>query len=285
MEFLDGLVALLERVAAYLVIPVELLLVALVLLALPLLITLLQQARQLKRSREWREELAQLLRESQRQHARTDKTLTALQQNQTRIAEALLRLAESRRLQEETRREFTQTLSGLADNLAALLQALERERDRPTLETRVEEQEKIASPTAENFIEDAPSREDAAEDGAGPHGAVDNAVPASAYSPPDAFETVNLVPADFTNVLTADYERELLRLLLRENGKPDSDSIRVVLDRRYPEVVRDEINGRAQDALGDILFYEEGDRYVITEEFREALTLFLNERAVPLRRL
>ena len=93
------------------------------------------------------------------------------------------------------------------------------------------------------------------------------------------------MPADFTHVLTAGYERELLRLILREDGKPDSDSIRVVLDRRYPEVVRDEINGRAQDALGDILFYEEGDRYVITEEFREALTLFLNERAVPLRRL
>ena len=285
MEFLDGLVALLERVAAYLVIPVELLLVALVLLALPLLITLLQQARQLKRSHEWREELAQLLRESQRQHARTDKTLTALQQNQTRIAEALLRLAESRQLQEENRREFTQTLSGLADNLAALLQALERERDRPTLETRVKEPEKIAPPTAENFIMDAPDREGAAEDGTGPPGAVDNAEPTSADPPPDAFETVNLAPADFTYVLTADYERELLRLLLRENGKPDSDSIRVILDRRYPEVVRDEINGRAQDALGDILFYEEGDRYVITEEFREALTLFLNERAVPLRRL
>ena len=285
MEFLDGLVALLERVAAFLVIPVELLLVALVLLALPLLITLLQQARQLKRSREWREELAQLLRESQRQHTRTDKTLAALQQNQTRIAEALLRLAESRQLQEETRREFTQTLSVLADNWRPLSQALERERDRPTLETRVKEPEEIASPTAENFIKDAPDREGAAEDGAGPPGAVDNAEPATADSPPDAFETVNFVPADFTHVLTADYERELLRLLLRENGKPDSDSIRVVLDRRYPEVVRDEINGRAQDALGDILFYEEGDRYVITEEFRDALTLFLNERAVPLRRL
>lgn len=285
MEFLDGLVALLERVAAYLVIPVELLLVALVLLALPLLITLLQQARQLKRSREWREELAQLLREGQRQHTRTDKTLAALQQNQTRIAEALLRLAESRQLQEETRREFTQTLSVLAENLAALSQALERERDRPTLDTRVEEPEKIASPTAENFIRDAPDREGAAEDGAGPPGAVGNAEPATADPPPDAFETVNLVPADFTHVLTAGYERELLRLILREDGKPDSDSIRVVLDRRYPEVVRDEINGRAQDALGDILFYEEGDRYVITEEFREALTLFLNERAVPLRRL
>lgn len=285
MEFLDGLVALLERVAAYLVIPVELLLVALVLLALPLLITLLQQARQLKRSREWREELAQLLREGQRQHTRTDKTLAALQQNQTRIAEALLRLAESRQLQEETRREFTQTLSVLAENLAALSQALERERDRPTLDTRVEEPEKIAPPTAENFIRDAPDREGAAEDGTGPPGAVGNAEPATADPPPDAFETVNLVPADFTHVLTAGYERELLRLILREDGKPDSDSIRVVLDRRYPEVVRDEINGRAQDALGDILFYEEGDRYVITEEFREALTLFLNERAVPLRRL
>ena len=102
-------------------------------------------------------------------------------------------------------------------------------------------------------------------------------------TPDDAPDTMS--PADFLQVLKADYERELLRLLLRENGKPDSDSIRVVLDRRYPEVVRDEINGRAQDALGDILFYEEGDRYVITEEFREALTLFLNERAVPLRRL
>ena len=82
-----------------------------------------------------------------------------------------------------------------------------------------------------------------------------------------------------------DYERELLRLILRDDGRPDDDNIRLVLGERFYHMVLDEINERAQNILDDVLLYEEGDRYVITEEFRDALTLFLNERAVPLRRL
>ena len=89
----------------------------------------------------------------------------------------------------------------------------------------------------------------------------------------------------FTGILPEDYERELLRLILRENGRPDSESIRLVLGDRFPHAVRDEINGRSYDVLGDILLYEEEERLVVTEEFVDDLRSFLNDRAVPARRV
>lgn len=110
----------------------------------------------------------------------------------------------------------------------------------------------------------------------------------------DSPETVALPPAppiaevaeaDFAFVLPEDFEREFLRLILREDGRPDSDNIRLVLGTRFQHVVQDEINERAQSALQDDLLYEEDGRLVVTEEFVDDLKRFLNERAIPARRV
>ena len=110
----------------------------------------------------------------------------------------------------------------------------------------------------------------------------------------DSPETVALPPAppiaevaeaDFAFVLPEDFEREFLRLILREDGRPASDSIRLILGTRFQHVVQDEINERAQSALQDDLLYEEDGRLVVTEEFVDDLKRFLNERAIPARRV
>lgn len=89
----------------------------------------------------------------------------------------------------------------------------------------------------------------------------------------------------FTGILQEDFERELLRLIFRENGMPSNESIRLVLGTRFQHVVQDEINERAQSALQDDLLYEEDGRLVVTEEFVDDLRLFLNDRAIPSRRV
>jgi len=107
-------------------------------------------------------------------------------------------------------------------------------------------------------------------------------VPGPIPAPPGLLEQA-ATESDFARILPEDFEREMLRLILRENGRPDSESIRLVLGNRWPHVVQDKINEQAQDILGDVLLYEEGDRLVIAEEFVDHLKSFLNDRAVPTR--
>lgn len=97
--------------------------------------------------------------------------------------------------------------------------------------------------------------------------------------------TPEVTETDFSRILSEDFERELLRLILRENGRPNSESIRLVLGTRFQHVVQDEINERAQNVLGDDLLYEEDGRLVVSEEFVDDLRRFLNERAIPARRV
>ncbi len=99
----------------------------------------------------------------------------------------------------------------------------------------------------------------------------------------DAPETLS--PADFARILQEDHERELLRLILREDGRPDDDSIRLVLGERFYHMALDEINERAQQVVDDVLLYQEEDRLVVTEEFVDDLKSFLNDRAIPSRRV
>ncbi len=82
---------------------------------------------------------------------------------------------------------------------------------------------------------------------------------------------------DFSSILSEEFERDLLRLVLRENGRPNSESIRLVLGTRFQHVVQDEINERAQNVLDDDLLYEEDGRLVVSEEFVDDLKRFLND--------
>ncbi len=138
------------------------------------------------------------------------------------------------------------------------------------------------APESEREITETESEEDTQ--------AIDQDVPdeqdsAETDDVPPAPITADLSETDFTIILPEDYEREFLRLILRENGSPGSDSVRIVLGDRFPHAVRDEINERALDELGDILLYEEQERLVVTEEFVDSLRSFLNDRAVPERRI
>ena len=105
----------------------------------------------------------------------------------------------------------------------------------------------------------------------------------TADSQVDAPETLS--SADLAHILQEDHERELLRLILRDDGRPDDDSIRLVLGERFYHWVLDDINERAQQVLDDVLLYEEEDRLVVTEEFVDDLITFLNDRAIPSRRV
>lgn len=122
-----------------------------------------------------------------------------------------------------------------------------------------------------------------AEEAEQPGAAVDDApLPAPPVSP-----TQEVTETDFNRILPEDYERELLRLIIRTEGRPDDASIRLVLGSRFYHVVLHEINERALDLLGDILLdeYEEEGRLVITEEFRDDIIGLLNDRAIPSRRI
>ena len=93
-------------------------------------------------------------------------------------------------------------------------------------------------------------------------------------------------PTDFQAVLPEDFQRELVRVILMEGGEPSDESIRLVLDGRFFHAVLHEINERAEDRLGDLLlYYDDEGQLVITEEFVEDLKMFLNDRAIPSRRV
>ena len=111
--------------------------------------------------------------------------------------------------------------------------------------------------------------------------------PTEQEQPADAQEDApdTLSPADFADVLPEDYERELLRLILREDGRPDDDSIRLVLGERFYHIALHEINERAQQVLDDDLLYQDEDRLVVTVEFVDDLKTFLNDKAIPSRRV
>lgn len=111
--------------------------------------------------------------------------------------------------------------------------------------------------------------------------AVEDGAPVSAA--PDPTPT-DVDAVDFSRILPEHYECEYLRLICREDGKPTTAQVRVVLEGRMELAVQDNINERAQDILGDVLIYEEEGRLVIPEEYVNELKEYLIDCGSPARR-
>ena len=177
-------------------------------------------------------------------------------------------------------------LTVLEQRRTTLFRAM-RECDRAIQEARRTPSAPAPQPTPEASLED-PAR-DTSEEG--------QDIRAAETEQPEAVEDEAPVPVppvptptdvdevDFSRILSEPHEREYLRLIFREAGKPTTAQVRVVLGNRMELVVQDKINERARDILGDVLFYEEDGRLVVTEEFEDNLKRFLNDRDSGLRQI